>query len=297
MTTATTTTVIDQSTDAAFRTWVAEIITALVTTCGVTQTADTGQINTATVTRAAINTAAGYVILRFNDTAQSTSPIFIKLEFGSGSATTEPSMWITVGTGSNGSGTLTGTTTTRQNIVGGTHASSVTSYVSRWCYNATDGILAMCWKIGGVSGGNLGTILIARTTDSSGASTTNAYVSMTNGSTTSPIGSTGTVQIYSYTSSALLTLGNALQYVAQLYASTSLNTGGNIYVIPMFFTSPVPGIMAMVGFAILADIALGTTVTLALVGSTTHTFVSVGQFYGASAPGNISGGTWLMIWE
>lgn len=238
MTTAATTTVIDQSTDAAFRTWVAEIITQLVTTCGITQTADTGQINTSTVTRASANTMAGYVILRFNDTAQSTSPIFIKLEFGSGSANTEPSMMITVGTGSNGSGTLTGTTTTRQCIVGGTHASSVTSYVSRFCYNATDGIAAMMWKIGGVSGpGNLGCFVIARTTDSSGASTTNAYISMSNGST-SVVGNTGTVQIYSYTAAALVTLTAATVFVAQIYNSTSLNTGGNIYVIPMFFLSP-----------------------------------------------------------
>src|ERR1700761_4788031 len=126
MTTSTTSTVLDQTSDAGFRTWVAEVITQLVSVCGVTQTTYTGQINTSTVTRAGTtNTAAGYVILKFNDTLQATVPVFIKLEFGSGStATTSPQMWITIGAGSNGSGTLTGITTTRVAVGNGQLAAS-----------------------------------------------------------------------------------------------------------------------------------------------------------------------------
>lgn len=298
MTTATTTTIIDHSSDAAFRTWAAEVIAQLLAV-GITQTADTGQINTTTVTRPIINTMAGYVIMRFNDTAQSTSPIFFKLEFGTSSGAAEPNMILTVGTASNGSGTLTGTTTTRLSVVGGTHASSVTTYVSRFCYNATDGILAMAWKIGGVSGtnANLGAILIARTTDSSGASTTNAYLSLTSNSTT-PVANSGTVQIYSYTSAALVALAvSALGLNSVTGGNANFSAGGNIYVVPMFFQSPVPGVHGMIAFACVGDIAIGTTVTLALVGSTTHTFVSVGSFYGNTAAAAITTGTWLMIWE
>ena len=110
MTTASTNTAIDHTSDAGFRTWVAEIITQLLAV-GLTQTADTGQINTASVTRPAINTMAGYAIFRFNDTLHATNPIFLKLQFGTGGSTTTPAMQLQVGRGSNGSGTLTGLTT------------------------------------------------------------------------------------------------------------------------------------------------------------------------------------------
>lgn len=153
MTTATTVAAIDHTSDAAFRVWVSEVITNIVTTCGLTQTSDTGQINTSTVVRGgSANTAAGYVIVRFNDTLQSTSPIFIKLEFGNGATpATDPAMWITVGTGSNGSGTLTGTTSGRcpvgQNL---TPTSKINPFVSRYCYasGASQGIFWMLFKQG-----------------------------------------------------------------------------------------------------------------------------------------------------
>jgi len=99
-----------QTTDAEFRAW-GSAINAALTAIGLVQTSDTGQINWTTVTRAVgSNTAQGYEIWRMNDTSQSTCPIYLKLEYGSGSAAANPSMWITVGTGSNGSGSITGTT-------------------------------------------------------------------------------------------------------------------------------------------------------------------------------------------
>lgn len=301
MTTATTTTVIDHTSDAAFRAWVAEMITQLLAV-GLTQTADTGQINTSTVVRTGTNTIAGYTIWRFNDTAQSTSPIFIKLEFGTGSTTTQPTMMITVGTGSNGSGTLTGTTSTRRGICGGVITSSSTTFISRWCYNATDGVLAMAWKIGSVSPGgaaNGGAIFVARTTDTSGASTTTGYICITNGSTSViPTASTGAVEIYNFGSASLVTLTTNLPSLTGIaYGNSTLVTGGNTYLIPFFFLAPVPGVHSMIAFGLIGDFALGATVTVALVGSTTHMFVSVGDFFGNVNNLSIVGATWMMIWE
>jgi hypothetical protein len=109
MTTASTLTPFDQTTDAGFRAWVSSIITQLAAV-GLTQTSDTGQINTSTVTRPGSgNTSAGYTIWQFNDSLQGTSPIYFKLEFGSGSAAANPQMWVTVGTGTNGAGTINAT--------------------------------------------------------------------------------------------------------------------------------------------------------------------------------------------
>jgi hypothetical protein len=298
MTTATTTTVVDQTSDAAFRVWIAEMITQLVTTCGVTQTADTGQVNTATVTRPAINSVAGYSILRFNDTAQATSPIFIKIEYGAGAAITQPIMMITVGTGSNGSGTLTGTLSPRTSIVGATIASTSTGYVSRWCYNTTDGVLSFTWKLNGAgAGSNLATLVLARTNDGTGAPTTAGYFLMTNGNTSVAIlASGGATYCYSYGSSSFVVSG-ITAYAGPVLGLASFNSGGNIYVVPVLFALPVPGVLAMFGLAFAADIPIGTTVTVALVGSTTHTYVSCGTMFGATAPGGITGGTMLMIWE
>jgi hypothetical protein len=99
----------DNGNDAGFRAW-GSAVSAALAALGFVQTADTGQINWTTVTRPlAINTAQGYEVWRFADTLQATAPIFVKLEYGSGvSAIVTPGLWVTVGTGSNGAGTITG---------------------------------------------------------------------------------------------------------------------------------------------------------------------------------------------
>jgi hypothetical protein len=92
--------------DAAFRAW-GSILSAAIATAGWVQTADTGQINWSTVVRSAGGTAAGYEIWRLNDSLQSTAPIYIKVEYGTGPTTAYPGLWITAGTGSDGAGALT----------------------------------------------------------------------------------------------------------------------------------------------------------------------------------------------
>lgn len=96
--------------DAEFRSWVQFISNALQTG-GVIKTADTGQINTATVLAPTVlTTSQGYEIRRFSDALQSTKPVFIKIEYGANSNTvTNPVFWLTVGTGSDGAGNITGT--------------------------------------------------------------------------------------------------------------------------------------------------------------------------------------------
>lgn len=97
-----------QTTDAGFRAW-GSALPAGLASAGLVQTADTGQIDWATVTRAAANNSAGYEIWRMDDAMQATKPVFFKLEYGSGSTSSVPCMWLTVGGGSNGSGAITGT--------------------------------------------------------------------------------------------------------------------------------------------------------------------------------------------
>lgn len=98
------------TTDAKFRTWGLACSTALQA-CGLVKTSDTGQINWASVTKpVATNTQAGYEIYRFDDSLQATKPVFIRIGFGSGGVASgnSPTTWLTVGTGSDGAGTITG---------------------------------------------------------------------------------------------------------------------------------------------------------------------------------------------
>lgn len=79
---------------------------------GLVQTADTGQLNPASTTwPGTVNTEAGYYIYRFNDAQQGTDPIFLKVSLRKGSNNGKMEVWVQVGQGSNGSGTLTGSTT------------------------------------------------------------------------------------------------------------------------------------------------------------------------------------------
>jgi len=104
-------TVIDGSmaTDAEFRAE-ATFIHNIFSGGAFVQTSDTGQINLTTVTKpGAANTSAGYEIWRFDDALQSTKPVFLKIEYGTSSSSAAVfAIWFTIGTGSDGAGTITG---------------------------------------------------------------------------------------------------------------------------------------------------------------------------------------------
>lgn len=92
----------------AIRTWAQFIEDTLVTIGGWIVTTDTGQtLPSALVGSGTPNTKVGYRIYRMNDALQATSPVFIRIDFGCGSSS-NPGFWVTIGTGSNGAGTITG---------------------------------------------------------------------------------------------------------------------------------------------------------------------------------------------
>lgn len=93
--------------DAEFRTWGSAIGTQIAA-MGLVQTADTGQINWATVLRPGLNTSAGYEIWRFADALQATKPVFIRIDYGIAAVTDRMRIIVRVGTATDGAGTLTG---------------------------------------------------------------------------------------------------------------------------------------------------------------------------------------------
>lgn len=131
----------DITTDAGFRAWSQKIHDGLAAV-GLVQTSDTGQINLTTVTTPAVNsTDAGYEIWRFSDAAQSTDPIFFKVSYGRGGAAARPRMSVQVGTGSNGSGTLTNPNTAQP--LGPNSTPAATGYIAI-CFR--DGALSLAWS-------------------------------------------------------------------------------------------------------------------------------------------------------
>lgn len=103
--------------DATYRAWW-DAIRAQMTAVGLVQTADTGQLTPASHTRPAAGSYSGYEVWRFADTLQATSPIYLRIRPGtSPSAQDRPRIELTVGTSTNGAGTITGQAGTATTVV------------------------------------------------------------------------------------------------------------------------------------------------------------------------------------
>jgi hypothetical protein len=180
MATHTTVSRIRHDSDATFQEWVSEN-TAAFAAAGLVQTADTGQINPGTATRPAVNTSAGYQIWRFNDTLQGTFPIFIRVEYRTGSSATVPAMFMAVGTTTNGAGTLGGVTYTPAAMASMSNT-QVTDTLRSSYWSHTEGSFGMLWKHEAAT--QEVTVIVSRTFDPvTGAATGDGILSLTLGST------------------------------------------------------------------------------------------------------------------
>lgn len=316
MATYSTNTTVANTSSTTFQAWVNEIYDALVTECGLSQTADTGQMANPCTTSipGAANTSAGYYVFEFNDTLNSSYPVVIKLEFGTAAATTDLQMWITVGTGSNGSGTINGTVMTRVAVCGGAAPSSTsTNYVSRYCYNSTQGFLGMAFKIGSTgtsTNATMGGFLLFRSVNSSGDTTGDSVMLLTPSSTATGSTTDGNMQVLSYNLSAAYLNSNPI--ASTLYwgfipfSSTGTLEGSAGQIFPVFqwngsSTVPGYGITSAAALALISEISIGSTVTVTVLGSVSLTYISVGSPVGTSSLTGIgysaTSYTMLMLWE
>lgn len=120
------------SNDTNFRAWGSGIAGGIVA-AGLVKTADTGQVDWVTVLRAtATLQKQGYEIYRFDDALQATRPVFIRIDYGSGSNVSNPMMWLTVGTATDGAGTITAHTSFPNSLtaVRTLHYNTSTAYFS-----------------------------------------------------------------------------------------------------------------------------------------------------------------------
>lgn len=176
-----TTTLCRSNTNAEFQAWGKQISDAIAN-CGIVRESDANvgtQINWATV--AAPNTGSqsrGYEIYRFDDAMQATTPVYFKIEYGSGVSATQPSLWLTVGSGANASGNVTGNVATRQSII----ATSVQSTNVASYYAGANNRLIFVFCAGGIVQSQI-MLGLERTLDSTGNVTSDGLAIIASGST------------------------------------------------------------------------------------------------------------------
>jgi hypothetical protein len=265
-----------------FRAW-GSGISAGFAAVGLVQTADTGQINWTTVAApTAAGTAMGYEIWRFADTLQATKPIFIKVEYGAGGNTQTPQMWVTVGTGTDGAGTLTsmagtGTSVTPRYALG--TSSQLLGAVTGAVYVSTpdsSAIGLLAWPGYGVTWGGM-MFLVERTRDPDGTANSDGFILIV-GQSSSSSGATTTYEQRHF--SALVTPSTS-QYAPapglNQASFRSVSDGSTLYPIPVFtgFTTRMGGPSKLVVAIGKGDVPVNTTFTMTQYGAA-HLWMSAG---------------------
>lgn len=147
-------TVIDHSSDAGARAWIAEFITMLGVGGALSQLADGAgaghggtQVNTSTYTRPGTSTNGGHSVHQYTDSLQATAPYFFRFDYGTGTLANIPRIQLTVGASCTGGvigGVLLAATTINRAQVPTNIATPVNSWVC-----GHPGVINIAWKIGG----------------------------------------------------------------------------------------------------------------------------------------------------
>jgi len=293
MSTAVWSTPLDHSGNAGFQAWYGELLAQLIAINAAlfVQTADTGQLG-AGAARPAINTAAGYWIFKFDD---GHTILYFKIEPGTGTSANIPMGWLTVGTGTNGAGTLTGIITARSTwAVGTAPVSAVTNYTSYLCVVA--GAVSLGWKtlsrgVGTQSGGYFG---VYRSVTDAGIYNNDGFVQYTSLTSTGQFAqsvnlSTGTIF------SGNVAPGSANGTCLIPYGITSSVVGGNAQYFRHFAAYPLARPIVGVVSVIAAEYPVGTSFAGESGSITDHTFVSLGLSMQQAS--NLTASGIAFIWE
>jgi hypothetical protein len=294
MTTAAWSTRIRHDSDAEFRKWGLELQTKLL---AVGLVADEASTNWTTATRPGVNTEYGYEVYHLNDSLHATAPIYIRIGYGTASATTAPRIQVTIGTSTNGSGVLGGTALTGIKSIHA--AASQTTDLSRPSYVCvTEGFFGLFWKSGAIDG----FFAVCRTCDNTG--TPNA---------------TGALVVWGASSVTVLTATQALRFAATAQAFTARtsiaetalgmnpqaldgiegDSGEILVAVGWTITPEVKPLFGLCGVDT-HSIGEGTTFQTTLVGVTARTYIRLGTNagpFGSVSSTAASGLNYCMLWE
>lgn len=278
MTTHTYSSPLAHNSNANFRAWGLELSGAL-TTVGFPKSADTGQINWATVNMPmAANTVAGYEIRYLNDSLHGSKPIYLKIEYGTINTSLQRlGIWVSAASATNGSGTLSGTTylTRRQIIRDDVSGLQVGNYPTYVC--ALPGYLAFAFKRRAKQG-NLGTSFfsLCRTCDSAGVPTSSGFYFYYNNETTADLERT------TYITSEV---NDTSLFCLFPGAATTTQIGADVQAIKHFGYTPEIKVIPFFLSYLESEIGSESTFTATPVGVTPRTYLTLG---GTGAPVNCS---------
>lgn len=269
MATATGNYVSDNSSLANFQSWTGALFTA-IESFGWLQTSDTGQA--ANPPTAVPSSTYVYRVYKANDSLASTLPIYLKAEVGYSS--TSPRIRMTTSTGSNGSGTLTGNVVTSApwEITNLETNQGSTTFP---CYFSGDaGNFRMyMWQSNTVYTGVL--FAVARSVNSSGASTSDYFTTLC----ANAYWGTG-----AYSGMWQQTISSSYVYPRDIgFVGVGLTSGsgtgyanGTVAAYPIFPHIGKIGnpMLDMMG-ACAGDISNGSTVSVASMYGSTHTYIAV----------------------
>lgn len=302
----------DNSTLANFKAW-ASVISAFFATAGWVQSSDTGQVNWSTI--ASVPTSGNYVyeIWKPGDGLQ---VFYLKIEYGTGSASssTNPRIRLSIGTSTNGAGTLTGFVSSTQLVP--PSDPNVTSTVTQYqCYFSGDSgrMAVMMWRDDPQSsGGNTAPIFFAiqRSLNSSGTpygTSSTGYVTLISAGT--PNAGPANQQSVVFGVGVAPFMANSATGNSQTWSvlpNGYLSSGlfnGQVPISPVFpcvgfYDNPMD--IAAVGFA--NDFTEGATYVIAsgnMPYGVSHTYLAskVGGFAKLAGDGSLSNGCLLMRYD
>jgi hypothetical protein len=261
--------VCDNSTLANFKSW-AQSISNAISAFGWVQTTDTGQVNWASIASVPASTYV-YEVWKANDAVAGTMPIFVKIEYGF--STSQINFRFTVGTSSSGAGVITGTTVTSGpwQVTNNLTNQGSTTFPCFFSGNAGEFRMWMWGVTSAVPA--LGTFFaIERSKDTTGA-ITNEYVTIM--SANQGTASFTFQQTIKAASAGLRDTG--IISPALTSGSSTGSSFGTVAAFPVFPVlgkcgNPMLGVMT----AVLADAAVNSTVTVASMYGSTHTYVVFG---------------------
>jgi hypothetical protein len=217
---------------------------------------------------------AGYEIYRFSDTLQSTVPVFIKIEYwNTASGSTYLGLYITVSTGTDGAGNMTGNVSNRFPMV--SYAAGDNAVRTSYFSGSTNRLCFALWP--NLASGNWFVFSVERTHDSTGADTNaGAHIfasapGMLGQCQYLPLGAT-TVYLPPFVS-------GGWYCSAPLAGAGGGTLGANVYTYPirnyaMYETLPIFNLIHYSG----SDITTGAQVTVTGYDGTSRNYLAPGLF-------------------
>lgn len=288
--------------DVTFQEWATELYDRLLLV-GLIQTADTGQLDSPVVAaRPGDATSAGYWIFRMNDTLQITAPIFFRFEVGTllGASNSYPRIRCYVGTGSDGSGNLTGLLSSTviaagNDIIGFSSRVTDNAYPTLMCH--TEGFFGMAYKGGSSPDPVNGLFMISRTCDASGNPTAAGAIAVWGQGSTAIRGVqsfrySATQQAYRYNSSQA---DQCLGLVPQIPPNSTVGPDFQAY-LAYTITPQVSPILNICGVYD-SEVPFGTTFSATMVGTTPHTYIGTHYNMGIFGASTTVAVKQAFIWE